>query len=276
MIKRILLGIGGTPFTQVAIQRAVELTSAHDAKLTAVSVMQPERICNVGPVPAGAGIYAKRLCESRLKVTNEQLEASIAAFEARCREVNVGYTILRETGRTFDLLIDHARYHDLTIFGLRSLFEYQLADEPEKDLIRLLSKGVRPILAVSDRFRPIRKVLVAYSGSMESAKAMRRFVQFNLWPDAELKIVHFSEGDISGGQALLENAATYCRDHGFATQTRIIPGRADQNLLSVSAEQDSDMIVMGNSIRSIWLRKMLGDTVLNTLTRADRPLFLSQ
>lgn len=36
------------------------------------------------------------------------------------------------------------------------------------------------------------------------------------------------------------------------------------------------MIVMGNSIRSIWLRKMLGDTLLNTLLRADRPLFLSQ
>ena len=39
---------------------------------------------------------------------------------------------------------------------------------------------------------------------------------------------------------------------------------------------DADMIVMGNSIRSIWMRKVLGDTVLNTLTRADRPLFLSQ
>ncbi len=276
MIRRILLGIGGTPFTKVAIQRAVELASAHGAKLTAVSAMQPERICNVGPVPAGAGIYAKRLCQSRLKVTQEQLEASVAAFEAHCREADVKFTVHWETGRTFDLMIDHARYHDLTIFGLRSLFEYQVADEPEKDLIRLLSKGVRPILAVSDRLRPIRKVLVAYSGSMESAKAMRRFVQFRLWSDAEMEIVHFSEGDISGGRVLLENAANYCRDHGFTTKTRIIPGRADQKLLSVSAELDADMIVMGNSIRSIWMRKMLGDTVLNTLTRADRPLFLSQ
>ncbi len=276
MIKRILLGIGGTPFTKVAIERAVELAAAHGAKLTAVSVMQPDHVCNVGPVPAGAGIYAKRLCRSRQKVTNENLEASISMAASSCEEAGVPLKIFRETGRAFDLFIDYARYHDLTIFGLRSLFEYQVADEPEKDLIRLLSKGVRPILAVSDRLRPIRKVLIAYSGSMESAKAMRRFVQFGLWSEAELEIVHFSEGDITGGRALLENAANYCRDHGYSTQTRILPGRADQKLLPVSAELDADMIVMGNSIRSIWMRKMLGDTVLNTLTRADRPLFLSQ
>ena len=34
MIKRILLGLGGTPFTDVAIERAVELEKTHDAFIT--------------------------------------------------------------------------------------------------------------------------------------------------------------------------------------------------------------------------------------------------
>jgi hypothetical protein len=38
MIKRVLFGIGGTPFTNVAIQRAVELCRLHEAQLTAVTI----------------------------------------------------------------------------------------------------------------------------------------------------------------------------------------------------------------------------------------------
>ncbi len=276
MLRRILVGIGGTPFTKVAIERAVELASIHGARITAVSVMQPGRVCKLGPVPPGASMYAKRLCQTRLKVTQQQLEASAEEFEKSCKNADVAFRIYWETGHTFDRMIDHARYHDLTIFGLRSIFEYQLADEPEKDLIRLLSNGVRPILAVSNRFRPIRKVMIAYSGSMESAKAMRRFVQFKLWPKASIILTHFSDKVSSDTRSMLEHAADYCKDHGFETQTRLVSGYADQQLLSLSAELGADLIVMGNSIRSIWLRKVLGDTVLNTLTRADRPLFLSQ
>jgi hypothetical protein len=47
------------------------------------------------------------------------------------------------------------------------------------------------VIAVSGKFRPIQKVLIAYSGSMASAKTMKRFVQLRLWPDVQLKIVTF-------------------------------------------------------------------------------------
>lgn len=275
MIKRILVGIGGTPYTTVAIERAVELAKVHDARLTAVSVVDPERICSLGPVPAGAGVFAKRMCENRLKVTRNQIDEAIAELEKSCQKSDIRLHVEWETGNVFDLIIDYARYHDLTVFGLRSIFDYQLVNEPKTDLIRLLSQGVRPILAVSDRIRRIRRVMIAYSGSMESARAMRQFVRFNLWPDAELEIDFFSRR-AEDGNRLLKEAAAYCRDHGRTVKTRMIPGRADKRLLSIARDIDADLIVMGNSIRSIWLRKMLGSTMLNTLTRADRPLFLSQ
>jgi hypothetical protein len=63
-------------------------------------------------------------------------------------------------------MIAHSRYNDVTIFGLKSLFDYGFTTEPRDTLIRLVSQGVRPIVAVSPEFRNIRKVLIAYSGSM--------------------------------------------------------------------------------------------------------------
>jgi hypothetical protein len=50
LIKRTLLGIGGTPFTNVAIQRAVDLWKIHEAQLTAVTVVDEQRLGRVGPV----------------------------------------------------------------------------------------------------------------------------------------------------------------------------------------------------------------------------------
>ena len=55
MIKRILLGLGGTPFTAVAIQRAIELAKIHKALITGVTVVDIKQLKQVGPIPPGGG-----------------------------------------------------------------------------------------------------------------------------------------------------------------------------------------------------------------------------
>ena len=72
MIKRILLGLGGTPFTDVAIERAVELAKAHDALITGVTIVDTKQLTQVGPVPLGGGTYAAKLREQRLTITEER------------------------------------------------------------------------------------------------------------------------------------------------------------------------------------------------------------
>ncbi len=172
-------------------------------------------------------------------------------------------------------MISHARYNDITIFGLRSLFDYGFTSEPRDALIRLVSQGIRPIIAVSPQYRKIRKVLVAYNGSMESAKAMRRFVQLRPWTEVGLRIVFFGDED-DEARRLLEDAGEYCQAHGFAPETEVVPGPAKSGLITYAQKNDLDLIVMGNSIRSILMRQIVGDTALSTIQQADRPLFLAQ
>jgi nucleotide-binding universal stress UspA family protein len=69
MIKRILLGLGGTPFTDVAIERAVELAKAHGALITGVTVVDTKQLAQVGPVPPGGGTYAAKLRDKRIAIT---------------------------------------------------------------------------------------------------------------------------------------------------------------------------------------------------------------
>ncbi|MCU0878588.1 MAG: universal stress protein [Pirellulaceae bacterium] len=275
MIKRILVGLGGTPYTPVAIQRAVMLAQSHEAELTGVTVLDTKRVrCE------GTGLVKApnrdSLRAERMQIALSQIQQCVGEFESACQAANVKHRVVEESGDAFSSLVDHARYHDLMVFGLRSIFEYDfMAGAPESLLIRLVGAGVRPLIAVSDRFRSMSRVLIAYNGSMESAKAMKQFVQMRLWPNAELKLMTFHP---SGDQAdeLLWAAAEYCRAHGFRVCHQSNPGDPRVLLLPAATMWQADMIVMGNSARSVIVRKVLGDTLLATLRDTKIPLFLAQ
>jgi len=277
MIKRILVGLGGTPYTTVAIERAVKLAKQCDAEITGVTVVNFERIATVGLVPKGVLNTARELAKERVRVTREAVEDAIGALESACTAEGIKYRVKQEEREDpFDLMISLARYHDLMIFGLRSIFDYDISFEDPKDtLARLISAGVRPIIAVSDKFRPIQKVMIAYSGSMASAKTMKRFVQLRLWPDVKLKIVTFQSSEDKAHQ-LLYDASEYCRAHGFHVDTESNPGSPKDFLLPMATLWQADMIVMGNSARNLLVKQLLGETALHIIRNADRPLFLCQ
>jgi len=54
------------------------------------------------------------------------------------------------------------------------------------------------------------------------------------------------------------------------------PGQAKDLLLDAATLWQADMIVMGSSARSVWVRRILGDTLLDVLSQAEIPLFLAQ
>lgn len=275
MIKRILVALSGTPFTATATKYALELAKLHKAEVTGVTDVDIAKLMKVGPVPVGGGAAAASLAEHRIHVTEEHVEQAIADFEQACADAGMIHCVDRETGDPFDRLIALWRYHDLTIAGLRGLFEYGVVQNPDDVLIRLISEGVRPILAVPKAYRPIRKVLVAYNGSMESAKALKQFVQMDLWPDIALQIVCFDMTP-QESETLLADASSYCRSHGLAAQTQHVEGGPREHLLEYAQQGEADLIVLGSTSRARIFKRLLGDTALHCLRNADVPLFLTQ
>lgn len=275
MLRRILVGLGGTDYTISAINQAVALAMSHNAEVTGVSVIDKSRLSYVGPIPLGAGQYAHELADDRLEKAKERVEWAEKEFTEACRAAGVRHHVLHEEGEPFTLMIDQARYHDLMIFGLQSLFEYDLIPDPQDALVRLVQSGVRPLIAVAKGFYPVKRVLVAYSGSMESAKAMKRFVQMRLWPDAKLRIVNF-DTDTAKAKRLVGDAANYCRAHGFETEEATVAGSSKDQLLPYAEEWNADLTVIGNSAKNIILRRIFGETALHAIRNATRPLFLAQ
>jgi nucleotide-binding universal stress UspA family protein len=278
MIKRILLGLGGTRYTSVAIQRAVSLAKRFTAEITGVTMFDVERLTNISTSHISTMPMPAKVVIQRVSLTKDDIEKAISEFKSACAAEGIKYHVKHEEKKAepFDTIISLARYHDLMILGLRSIFEYDISfEEPKDTLARLVSAGVRPIIAVSDTFRPIRKVLIAYSGSMESAKTMKRFAQMRLWTDVKLKILTFQDSEDKGSR-LLFDASEYCAAHGFQVEHEWNHGSPKDYLLPIASYWQADMIVLGNSARNLLIKQALGETSLYVIRNADRPLFLCQ
>jgi nucleotide-binding universal stress UspA family protein len=222
----------------------------------------------------GAAQAARELRHHRMEVSRERLRETLDTFNEQCGAAAVRYRVQHETSEPFTLMADLARYHDVMIFGLRSVFDCGLGVDAQDVLVRLVRGGVRPILAVSREYRDVRRALLAYSGSAESAKAVKRFVQSRLWPDVRLRLLTCarSEGD---AEPLLTDMASYCRAHGSDPEMEYRQSPARSGILAAAAEWDADLIVLGSGARHLWLHRILGGTAGHVIQHADRPLYLS-
>jgi nucleotide-binding universal stress UspA family protein len=274
VIKRILVGLGGTPITPVAVREAVDLAARHGAELTGVTVVDTRESALVERDPPESGVLVQsRLAQ--LSGIGERIDRAIDDFELVAAMAGVCYRVVHETGEPFERMIDLARFHDLTVCGLNKLLKYEFAPgRPLDMLVRFMTSGVQPILSVTEMRRPIKRVLIAFSGSAESTRAMKRWVQMRLFPTAELRVVSF--GPAFFMQPLVDASVEYCKAHGYTVAGHTVDAEAKEALLDEAADYDADLIVLGSSARKTFLRRMLGDTALQIISEAQIPLFVCQ
>ncbi|MEM9185506.1 MAG: universal stress protein [Planctomycetota bacterium] len=274
-VRRILVGLGLEACSETATRYALEIANLAGGSLTGVTLIDTPTLSHVGPAPIGAGALAHDLSVERTASVHRLTARLASHFRKACTAAGTPYVVRCEEGDPLNSLIAVARYHDIAIVGRDGLCEHGLMDEPSDGLVRLVGAGVRPMIVAPPDYRPIRRVMIAYSGSMESAKTMRRFIEMRLWPDAATHIVHFGSHREEGDQ-LLADAAEYCQAHGVQPVTELRDSSARKAVLGVADEIGADLIVMGNSARRLLVRRLFGETMLETVRHAELPLFLCQ
>ncbi len=272
MLKRLVLALSDNPAAEGAIALAADLAASNGATITAVPFIDPMlyRAGDAGIVHPGEAL--RRAQQSPVDVTPSRVNAMTERLAAACQHVNFRIAPLVEN--PFDEVKELWRYHDGLVVGLHGAYDPSLvADSVDliKDLIR---RGIRPIFAAPATWRPVRRVLVAYSGSLESAKAMKRFVQMWPWPNADLHVACFGQPAATAKQ-LLADAIDYCRTYRCDATAHVVDGGAKSALLPFADSIGADAIVLGDSFGNLFERAFLGDTVSTVITHTKRVLFLS-
>lgn len=274
-MKRILVGIGEEEYSSAATNFAIELAQRFDATITAIGIIDLVRLRSVGPIPVGAGAAARELRQSRYEKASAKISDCLESFVEACTRSSICFAVKREMGAALPTLIETARYHDLLICGLGGMFEHGVVAEPRDELRHIIESGVRPLLAVAPQYRKINRALVAYSGSVESAATMRQFVEMNAFPDAKVKLVHFDQGS-GEGRTLLSDAQAYFAAHNIESETELVSGHPRECLPTFAKGWDADLIVTGNSAKSLIRQRAFGETALELMRQSTLPLFLGQ
>ncbi len=278
MIKRILVGISDATYTVASTRHAIELAQRCGASLTGVSILDLAGIRKeAASVPLGGGGYNSDLRDAAFQDAHDSMEEALDKFVRMSDEAGVKHEFERVTGEPFSEFIERSKYHDLMVCGLHRMFEHGVLPEPQNELARLVASGVRPILATSAVYRPAKKVLIAYSNSVESAKTMRRFTQLShiLAPKAIVQIVSFGKAGGEAPSSLLK-AREYLQAHGINPEIQFIEDSPRTGVLKRADQWGADLIVIGNSAKSLLRRKVFGETALHTIRNAEVPLFLAQ
>jgi len=278
MIKRILVGIADTTYTTSATRHAIELAKRCGALLTGVSILDIAGIRKeASSVPLGGGGYTGDLRAAAFDEATESIGNAVDKFVRLCEEAMLDYYFDSASVDPFVEFIERSKYHDLMVCGLHRLFEHGVLPEPKNELAKLVSAGVRPIIATAAAYRETKRVLIAYSNSIESAKTMRRFTQLShyLAPNSKVQIVSFGKQTGDAPASLLE-ARTYMKAHGIEPEIHFIEGDPRTGVLDHAEQWEADLIVMGNSAKSLLRRQVFGETALHTISNSEIPLFLAQ
>lgn len=163
------------------------------------------------------------------------------------------------------------------LLGLQSWFKREVLEKPSDVLLKMLMKGVRPIIAFPEEVIGVRKVLIAYSGSPESAFAMKRFVHLAMWENMDIHLATFGKSAILAEQLLTE-AEAYCRDHGFDSKVEAVEGDGGEPGDAVEAHAEklgADVIVLGSGYNSALFKSNFSSTTIQLIKNSPRALFMS-
>lgn len=274
-IRRILVPLDPSKYTNAATLRACEVAKAHDASISGLAVLD---LPGIRATVAPADIVYWHIVGDTVRTATEHAKAKIGHLHKRfgqtCEENGVKYTESDLEGVPSDMILDASMLYDLVVMGLRTHFNFETEEEAGDSLEKVLGRTTSPILAVPviQSPDPFKSVLIAYDGSHNSARALRDFVVFASPYEFDITVAT-ADKDEAHAKSLNEHAAGYLEAHGYSGfKSEIIL----QNTLPISLVDDVDLVVAGVHSKRFLKDIFVGSFAKELIERGDTALFLSQ
>jgi nucleotide-binding universal stress UspA family protein len=282
VIKRILVPLDPSPYSETAIDVACERAQKNDAELTGLVVLDiPGIEESIGPIPMGGLYYAEKR-EMAMKVeASQRINQLLEKFRKKCEDKGVAYNEAHLQGYPSTQILKESIFYDIIFIGLRTYFQFETKEEAGNLLSKIIKESITPIFGVprtfsfSDDVNNKTKVLIAFDGSPLAARAMQRFVQL-ITPDTIQITLLNSSKDRETGENLLDRAENYLNTHGISeirkewTKDHIIKA-VDQYFY-----KEVDAFVVGAHSREGLFDFMVGSLTTHLVEKGEKPVFIGQ
>lgn len=273
MLKRILVPIDNSAYSNAAEEYAIMLAKNHQAFITSMAVVDKPGITQASK-PMGIG-HSHRAGEARRWLTeNAETEAfeALTHFSSRCAEEGIPYVDIEENAGPSQAIIKESNYYDLTIMGVNSCIPYR-EECGYATVIQVLENGARPMLVIPREFRSIQHILFCYDGSIQAARAMQMFCLLAPFQARTMTVLNVND-DQQEGALLTDRAAVYLKAYGYQINPKSIRGNPKKEIIKFARDRDVDLVVMGPFSASKIARFFLGSVSKAFLEDGTFPLFL--
>ncbi len=276
MSKKIVIGLDPSDYTKTALNIAIRRARELGSVLVGVTVVNTEDIKDsVGGAPVGAIHYAEKAVEKNLTLAQKRAQDLIANFEKVCSENNVKYESFIKDGDPAKEIIEEARTADLIIIGIKTHFRLEHPDVEGETLEKLLKESVAPVMAVTEKPNLPTKLLIAYDGSTQAAKAMREYVHIShMLPFAKKAYLLNVTDNIEEGMKLLKKAESYLRLYGLDVEKVIKSGDPADVIFNTAKELGDALIIMGAYGHSSLKDIFFGSTAEKIIKDGSFPIFV--
>jgi nucleotide-binding universal stress UspA family protein len=283
MIKRILVALDPDGDTPVATRFAIRLAQKFDASLTGLAVVDIANIHSViGVGGYGTEIYGRQIWTEMAGDTRKVAEKLLNNFKHSVEKAGVRYRDIKKQGASYELIIEEMKYHDILIVGRDSHFFYNQPDRDTNTLAKVVKGGNAPTLVVTNEYRDVERIMIAFDGSDPAARTLKGFV--HLMPygkDVEIELVNIAAGDsidqMDHASSILKQAESYLKEHNFNYITKVVldKGNPGERILDRQLEKNPDLTLLGAHSVSAIRKVAFGSTTHFMITSSAGPLFLS-
>lgn len=277
MLRRLLVGLDGTAFSEAASELAIRWAASAGAMAAGIAVLDEPAICGSEPVPVGGAEFKRERDAARLADARRQVGNFLGRFTSRCAAAGVAAKVLENTGTPWEVINREGQRFDLVLLGRETHFHFETDRGPCETLSKVLRHGPRPLVVVPNPpGHGTGGILLAYDGSRESARAAEALVHLRPPVDGPVHVLSVAPEHLDAAK-LADRARDYLESHGLSV--RPLPVESSdapaEVILAEAGRLDAALVVAGACGKSVFREFFLGSVTRTLLAKAGIPLLLT-
>jgi nucleotide-binding universal stress UspA family protein len=268
MLKSILIGLDGTPYSNAAVDLGIQWAKKFDALLVGLGIVQVPVICEQESELVGRDYSTGKLSKQLLDEDHHKIKVFLEGFAQRCMEAGVAYNLLKDVGLPYEEILRESQRFDMVLLGHETHFHFGLKDRPDETLWHVLKRDSRPVTIVPAKLESGSSVVLAYNGSPQSDRALQAFQASGLDLGEEVYVVSGDEL-LPDALCLANRAVKFLRLHKInaITHASVITDSVVQMVLNAVRQKNARLLVMGAYGHSTVREFLLGSTTKAILER---------
>ncbi len=275
MLTSILIGLDGSRESESALELGLRWAKEFNATVVGLAIVDEPGI-QVSEVGMVAEAHHWHATAPLLAEAHRQARENLQEFDRQCVAVNVRHQVIEDVGSPYVQILEELQRFDLLLLGQRTHFNFGRRHvRSDETLGRVLRDSSRPVVTVPETLREGNSIVVAYDGSLQSARALQAFEATGLAESARVHVVSVAEEKIEAARHA-ERAIDYLRFHEISAESHHLASTeaAATLILNQVNELSARLLVLGAYGRPLLQEFFLGSTTRTLLKKSPVSLFL--